>query len=133
MSYKVKKLVVGKGKTTTNMENNEWVKEYYKLEFEIPDESELTIAKENAVSLLNEWLGLSGEEETQKWNWDPNAIKWENAEGFKGEYERSEDVNNPEFKAMLKDLAQHGGKLTRNGMFYWVFKNGSTVGRKKRS
>ena len=52
MSYRVRKLTVGKGKTTTNMENNEWVKEYYELEFEIPDESELTIAKENAVSLL---------------------------------------------------------------------------------
>ena len=76
---------------------------------------------------------MSGEEETQKWNWDPNAIKWENAEGFKGEYERSEDVNNSEFKAMLKDLAQHGGKLTRDGHFYWVFKNGSVVGRKKRA
>ena len=65
-------------------------------------------------------------------SWNPDKIKWEKTEGWKGEYERSEDVNNPEFKAMLKDLAQHGGKLTRNGMFYWVFKNGSTVGRKKR-
>ena len=61
--------------------------------------------------------------------------EWEEqlkAEGQKGEFEKSEDVNNPEFKAMLKDLQSHGGKLTRNGMFYWVYKNGSTVGRKKR-
>jgi len=65
-------------------------------------------------------------------SWNPNKIKWEKAEGFKGEYERSEDVNNPEFKVMLKDLAQHGGKLTKDGYFYWVFKNGSTVGRKRR-
>jgi hypothetical protein len=64
--------------------------------------------------------------------WDPNKIKWEKAEGSKGEFEKSEDFNNPEFKAMLKDLQTHNGKLTRNGMFYWVYKNGSTVGRKKR-
>jgi len=68
-----------------------------------------------------------------KIGWDQDKIKWEDAEGSSGKYQRSEDFNNPEFKAMLKDLQAHGGKLTRNGYFYWVFKNGSTVGRKKRS
>lgn len=68
-----------------------------------------------------------------KVGWDPDKTKWEKAEGSKGPYERSEDVNNPEFKAMLKDLASHGGRLTRNDYFYWVFKNGTTVGRKRRS
>jgi hypothetical protein len=67
-----------------------------------------------------------------KFQWNPDKIKWEKAEGQKGEFERSEDVNNPEFKAMLKDLAQHNGRLSREGFFYWVYKNGSTVGRKKR-
>jgi hypothetical protein len=66
-------------------------------------------------------------------NWDPDKIKWEDAEGSSGQYQRSEDFNNPEFKTMLKDLQAHKGKLTRNGYFYWIFKNGSTVGRKKRS
>jgi hypothetical protein len=64
--------------------------------------------------------------------WDPDKIKWEKAEGSKGEFERSEDVDNPEFKSMLKDLAEHGGKLNRLGYFYWAFQNGSTIGRKKR-
>ncbi|MEM2336969.1 MAG: hypothetical protein QXR79_05545 [Candidatus Bathyarchaeia archaeon] len=68
-----------------------------------------------------------------KIGWNPDKIKWEDAEGSSGQYQRSEDFNNPEFKAMLKDLQAHGGKLTRNGYFYWIFKNGSTVGRKKRS
>jgi hypothetical protein len=31
---------------------------------------------------------------------------------------------------MLKDLAEHKGKLTRDGLFYWTFQNGTTVGRK---
>ena len=65
--------------------------------------------------------------------WDPNKIKWEKATGSKGEFEKSQDFNNPEFKVMLKDLALHGGKLTRNGMFYWTYRNGSTVGRKRRA
>jgi len=64
--------------------------------------------------------------------WDPCKIKWEQAEGNSGPYERSEDVNNPQFKLMLKDLAAHNGKMTREGYFYWLFKNGSVVGRKRR-
>jgi len=63
--------------------------------------------------------------------WDPDKITWKQAEGASGPYERSDDVNNPEFKAMLRDLAAHNGKLTREGWFHWIFRNGSTVGRKK--
>jgi hypothetical protein len=68
-----------------------------------------------------------------KIGWDPEQIKWEEAQGMAGPYQRSEDVNNPEFKAMLKDLQAHDGKLTKEGWFFWVFQNGTTVGRKKRS
>jgi hypothetical protein len=70
------------------------------------------------------------EDQERKWSWDPAKIAWQKAEGASGEYERSEDMDNPEFKAMLKDLAAHQDRLTRNGMFYWVFRNGSMVGRK---
>jgi len=65
-------------------------------------------------------------------SWDPTKIKWEQAEGNAGPYERSEDVNSLDFKAMVKAIAKHNGKLSRGGMFYWLFQNGSTVGRKKR-
>jgi len=63
--------------------------------------------------------------------WNPEKVKWETAEGSRGPYERSEDFNNLEFKAMLKDLAAHDGRLTCGGFFYWTFKNGSVVGRKR--
>lgn len=63
--------------------------------------------------------------------WDASKIRWSQAEGPKGPYQLSGDENNPEFKAMLKDLTAHGGKLTGEGWFYWAFKSGSTVGRKK--
>ena len=68
-----------------------------------------------------------------KIGWEPDQIKWEDAQGTSGPYQRSEDINNPEFKAMLKELQAHNGKLTKEGWFYWVFQNGTTVGRKKRN
>ena len=54
----------------------------------------------------------------QKSLWDPSKIAWTQAEGSKGPYERSEDVDNLEFKAMLKDLNKHGNTLTHEGFFY---------------
>ena len=66
------------------------------------------------------------------WTWNADKIVWTEAEGGKGKYERSEDVNSLDFKALLKDLADHKGSLVRDGWFYWSFKNGGVVGRKKK-
>lgn len=65
--------------------------------------------------------------------WDPSKIAWSQAEGPSGPYEKSEDLNNLEFKTMLKDIQDHEGKLTRGAYFYWSFQNGHTVGRKRRA
>ena len=90
-------------------------------------------ALEASVAKMKQQIAkLVGVEGKSKFSRNPDNIKWEKAQGFRGEFERSEDLNNSEFKALLKDLAQHNGKLTRNGWFYWTFRNGSTVGRKKR-
>lgn len=67
-----------------------------------------------------------------KTEYDINAIIWEKASGTSGEYERSEDVDNPNFKALLKDVQAHGGKMTVEDYFVWAFKNGSVLGRKSR-
>jgi len=80
---------------------------------------------------LNKLFGLEAEAKA-KFSWNPDKISWQETEGFKGRYEKSSDVNSLDFKELLKDLASHNGKLSRNGFFYWVFKNGSTIGRKKR-
>jgi len=72
-------------------------------------------------------------EPKKEWGWNPGNIQWEESEGSKGKYERSEDINNLQFKLMLKNLQEHKGKLFRDGFFYWVFRNGATVGRKKQS
>ena len=53
---KVTKLVVGKGRTTRPSEQKEWLKEYYELEIELGDSSELEIAKANATGLIDGWL-----------------------------------------------------------------------------
>jgi hypothetical protein len=64
--------------------------------------------------------------------YDINRIKWEPAEGSAGAYERSEDANNPHFKALLRDVQRHGGRMTVGEYFVWSFKNGCVLGRKPR-
>ena len=132
MSYKVKKLLVGKGRTTSDEKTGEWIKNYYEIELEIPDEHELSTAKENAEGLLNDWLGITEpfSQPPKTFSWNPDKIEWFLAEGTSGPYERSEDVNNLDFKAMLKDLGEHKGKFQREGYFYWAFQKASIVGRK---
>lgn len=137
MSYRVKKLVVGKGRTVSHEQDGEWVREYFELEIEVPEESELAVAKENAEALLNEWLGIAEEKPKQKRNWNPEALKWAVCEGFKGAYERypkegekAEAIQ--DYKNLLEDLKRHNGRLTREGYFYWLFQDNATIGRKKR-
>lgn len=140
---KIERLRVGKGRTSQH-NNEEWVKEYYELEVAIEDPSEIEVAKANLNGLIDGWLTKTTQQpaaftsqdvnktEKETLSWNPEKINWEKTQGDKGPYERSSDVNNPEFKAMLKDLAAHNGKLTKDEYFYWTFKDGTTVGRKKR-
>lgn len=80
-----------------------------------------------------EYLAKMAPDQTKGSSWNPERIKWEQAQGSSGPYEKSEDVNSLDFKTMLKDLASHQGKLQRDGYFYWAFQNGSTVGRKRKT
>ncbi|MEM3628639.1 MAG: hypothetical protein QXQ94_11355 [Candidatus Bathyarchaeia archaeon] len=140
---KIERLRVGKGRTSQH-NNEEWIKEYYELEVAIEDPSEIEIAKANLRGLIDGWLSKTNQQPTPTTNqeinktekeapsWNSEKIIWEKAHGDKGPYERSSDINNPEFRAMLKDLAAHNGKLTKDDYFYWTFKNRTTVGRKKR-
>lgn len=62
--------------------------------------------------------------------YDVEKIKWEDRTGEKGAYQATEDANNSEYKALREDLQKHEGKMNIKGMFYWVFQNGTTIGRK---
>jgi len=94
------------------------------LEFLNACEAGITAAKR----LIADNKGVFQEEES----WDSVKIHWIMTEGSRGVYERSEDFASSDFKSLVKDLDQHGRKLARDGYFYWLFSNGSTVGRKKR-
>lgn len=135
----IKRLTVGKGKTTKpNNSTEEWIKEYYEIEVLIEDPAELELAKANLTSLEDGWLlrsrpsKASQPPQSQEPTWDQAKIKWVEAQGSSGPYERSEDVNSPDFKALVKDLASHNGRLSKDGVFFWLFENGAIVGRKKR-
>lgn len=137
MSFKVVKLTVGKGKTTGDEKAGKWEREYYELEAEIQEEKDIEPAKNSLEFLVDTWL--KGESIFQpqtnpktetKQSYDPEKIKWTKAEGANGPYERSEDINSLDHKTLLKDLAAHKGKLQVNGLFYWTFQNGYTIGRK---
>ena len=89
-------------------------------------------AAQMMADAANEYLERLKPPEAKEYDWNPDKIKWTQAEGSKGPYQRSDDVNSPDFKALLKDLETHNGKLTRNGFFYWKFNKSAVVGRKKR-
>lgn len=70
--------------------------------------------------------------ETKKAPYDITKIKWEwrDSKSKPGQkYEASEDVDSLDFKALLKYLQEKSGKATLGDYFYWVFKNGTTIGR----
>jgi len=81
---------------------------------------------------IDEFLNLVAENHLAEWN--PNNIRWEKAEGPSGPYERAEKPQTPnrDWNLMIKDLEEHGGRVTRGGYFYWMFTNGDRVGRKPR-
>jgi len=137
VSFKISKIVIGRGKTTADEKQSEWIRRYYEVEAIIEDEHSLELAKGSVEALLDMWL--KGENISQppsplpeKPKWDPNKIKWLEAEGTKGSYQRSEDVNSLDFKELMKDLEAHQGKLSRDGFFYWKFEKSAVIGRKKR-
>ena len=63
-------------------------------------------------------------------SYDVNKIQWQNAQGTKGPYEKTEGDNTPDYQALLKDLQAHKGKMNIGGAFYWLFENQTTIGRK---
>lgn len=95
--------------------------------FEILDE--FMTALQSAAQDAKKKIGkLNGPQTEPAWN--PEKILWKEAQGDKGLYHRSDDFENPEFRAMLRDLNGHKGALYRDSTFYWVFPDGRTVGRK---
>ena len=84
-------------------------------------------------AILIEFREMYGFGEAQKeGQWDPTKVNWSKAQGTKGPYERADPQSSLDFEEMLDDIKQHGGKLTRDGYFMWVFSDACTVGRKRK-
>jgi len=84
---------------------------------------------QTAVEAIDAYLNWLSKAELGEWN--PANIRWMEQEGTKGPYEKAEFQDTTDFKAMLEDLKKHDGKVTRAGLFYWLFTDEKTVGRKK--
>ena len=139
MSFKIVKLTVGRGITVADEKGGKWERQYFELEAEITEENALELAKGNLESLLDAWLkgeNIAPEptiKGSTKLPFDASKIQWQDRENEKEKFQVSEDYDNPEHKALLKFLNEHaGGCVNSEGYFYWVYKNGSTVGRKLR-
>jgi len=63
---------------------------------------------------------------------DTEEIVFTRLMGTKGEYEKSEDFENPRFKALKTTLQAHNGTMTADGFFLWIFPDGKAIGRKRK-
>lgn len=83
MSFKIRKITVGKGRTIGDEKASRWERLYYELEAEIEDEHQIELAKGSIEALLDAWL--RGESITQaekpKPSCDLSKIKWVQTEG----------------------------------------------------
>jgi hypothetical protein len=148
MSFKVTKLLVGKGRTEGNEEQERWIRRYYEVEVIIEDEHDIELAKASVEGLIDGWLTgakeieptvsgtASKSQHPSAWVSGPQSfnmtkIPWVKAEGEHGIFEKSTAWDNVDHKALLKYLAdEHQGKATVEGFFVWVMPDKVTIGRK---
>ena len=87
--------------------------------------------------LIDEYVNLQVQLMEQGVTYDLNRLRWVKATGPSGEYEYADRADNmdpgayEDFKALLEDLKEHGGHVTRQGYFLWLFsKQEDRIGRK---
>jgi len=71
--------------------------------------------------------------EVDKYN--PENIPWVRAEGKNGIYQRfpayqQKPSMSKDYINLLENLKRDNGKLQRAGLFYWLFSDSTTIGRK---
>jgi len=67
--------------------------------------------------------------------YNPENLKWIRASGPSGIYERfpapqQKPKPTADYINLVNDLKAHDGKLTHAGLFYWLFSDNETIGRK---
>lgn len=78
-----------------------------------------------------------GERHGVEWvvEYDPEKISWVRAEGKNGDYERfpvyqQKPSISADYTNLVEDLKRHKGSLQKAGLFYWLFDDNITIGRK---
>lgn len=76
---------------------------------------------------------ISAAKGSPKLPFDATKIHWIDKENEKGKFQLSEDTNNPDHKALLAFLNEHVPSkcVQSEGLFYWIYPNGATIGRKE--
>ena len=86
--------------------------------------------------IIDEYVNLQAQVMEQGVTYSLDRIRWIKTEGPSGPYEYADKAENmdpdayEDFNALLQDLKEHGGRLTRQGYFLWLFSQGDRVGRK---
>ncbi len=147
MSFKVVRLTVGKGKTTGDEKQSEWIRRYYEAEITIDDEHDLEIAKASVEGLIDGWLtGTSIVEpqaqpaqkpKTEGLLEEPyNKLTWVEGTGAKGPYEmaREKDCDQTLFGNLRNVLRQNKDRFTEKSWiyFYWLGTEGNVIFRRKK-
>jgi len=142
MSFKISKIVIGKGKTVSDEKAGIWERKYFEIECLVTDESQIELAKGTIEALLDSWLSgnISAAAEmpkvkgSTKLPFDVSKIAWQNRENEKGKFQVSEDFSSPDHKALLAFLNEHTPSkcVQSEGWFYWIYPAGDRIGRKLR-
>jgi hypothetical protein len=130
----MKPVTIEYGKTK-NLGNFESERVSLKVELE-PVETEDQLKSQYIIlkKQVNALLDLK--QQQQKTNdYNPETIKWVRVTGEKGVYERyplfqQKPQLTPDYTKLVEDLQKHEGKLTRGNLFFWLFSDGTTIGRK---
>ena len=72
------------------------------------------------------------EDAVKKFCFDPDKLSWTAREGPKGAYEiciQRDSGNNGEFEKMVY-FVRNMMRAVKGGKFYWLFRDGTAVGRK---
>ena len=83
--------------------------------------------------IVEELLQIIGRPFTEELTYDLPKIKTERAEGRNGFYEKAttqDNQNSEDYHFLIEDLKQHDGKLTKDGLFIWLFSDEKTIGMK---
>ena len=125
----IRKLTITRG-ASKQIGKAQWEKREYSVVMDIPDMDRVNVAKNNGERLLKRWLEQWDSENEPYANVDVEKIRWHTSKGRKGPFERSVDRHNPEFQKLLTDLKAKGRSFVRCGLYYWIFQDDKTIGRK---